>query len=232
MFENLTQKIKKVKNSIVAIGFNPNPQQITIIGSGFAVSDDGRILTAAHLFNQITPEQQKNLKAFAVVEEDDKMDFARYQWKPISLINKDDQSDLALFQLDDYKNSKIKKLDLGDSDTLEIGQDIYFIGYPYAAQLMNDGFGVTLIVNKAIVSNIKRDGRDERHRRSWLILDAISNPGNSGCPLIDMDSNKVIGVMTISFRTQSRVQPNLDIREPMHICAAKPINLAKNLLNK
>ena len=230
MFKNFSQKVKEVKSSIVAIGFNPNPQQITIIGSGFAVSDDGKILTAAHLFNQVPPGQQKNLKANIIIEENDKEDFARYQWKPITLVKKNDLNDLAVFQMEDLQNSKIKKLDFGDSDKVEIGQDIYFIGFPYAAQLMNDGFGVTLIVNKSIISNIKRDGRDPAHKRNWIILDAISNPGNSGCPLIDIDSNKVIGVMTISFRTQSRVQPNLDIREPMHICAAKPINLAKDLL--
>jgi len=36
--------------------------------------------------------------------------------------------------------------------------------------------------------------------------------------------------MAITFRMGSQMQKNLDIREPMHICAAKPINLAKPLL--
>ena len=72
---------------------------------------------------------------------------------------------------------------------------------------------------------------DPNQKRNWLIVDAISNPGNSGCPLISTESNKVIGVMTIAFRTQSRVIKELDIREPMHIAGAKPINLAKPLLD-
>lgn len=227
--ESLQEKIKKIKTSIVAIGFHPNPQQITIIGSGFSISSDGKILTAAHLYNQLNDEQRKNLKAFVMVEQMQK-DFERYQWLPIKLINKSDADDLALFQLEENKNTLLEKIELGDSDQVGVGQDAYFIGFPYAAQLMNDGFGVTLIVNKTIVSNVKRDGVSPDHKRNWFILDAISNPGNSGCPLIDLETNRVIGVMVITFRMGSKVQPTLDIREPMHICAAKPINLAKLLL--
>ena len=112
----------------------------------------------------------------------------------------------------------------------DINEDVYFIGFPYAAQLINDGFGVTLVVNKSIISNIKRDGIDPQHPRNWFIIDAISNPGNSGCPLINIETNEVIGVMSISFRTPSQVIKELDIREPMHIAGAKPINLVKELL--
>ncbi|MDP2365936.1 MAG: trypsin-like peptidase domain-containing protein [Ignavibacteria bacterium] len=226
---DLKDKIKEVKNSIIAIGFNPNPQQITIIGSGFAISDDGKILTAAHLYNQLNEEQRKNLKANVMVEEmGDNLE--RYKWIPIKLINKNDKDDLATFQLEEYKDTFLRKLDLADSDKMEIGQEVYFIGFPYAAQLMNDGFGVTLVVNKGIISNIKRDGVDPSHKRNWLIVDAISNPGNSGCPLIDIETNKVIGVMTIAFRTKSQAMKELDIREPMHIAGARPINLVKDLL--
>lgn len=229
--KTLAEKIKEVRSSIIAIGFHPNPQQITIIGSGFAVSDDGKILTAAHLYNQLNEDQKNNLRAFVMVEQ--KQDnLERYQWIPIKLTNKVDPDDIALFQLDEYKNTLLRKLELSDSEQVEIGQNAYFIGFPYAAQLMNDGFGVTLIVNKTIVGNIKRDGIDPDHKRNWFILDAISNPGNSGCPLIDLKTNTVIGIMTITFRTKSQVQKysDLDIREPMHICAAKPINLVKSLL--
>ncbi len=229
MGKNLQIKIKEVKKSIVAIGFNLNPQQITILGSGFAVSDDGKIASAAHLYNQLNEEQRRNLKANVMVEEIEN-NLERYKWISINLINKDDKNDVAIFQLQEYKETLLKKLESGDSEKVEIGQEVYFIGFPYAAQLINEGFGLTLVVNKGIISNIKRDGVDPLHRRNWLIVDAISNPGNSGCPLIDIETNKVIGVMTIAFRTQSRVQPNLDIREPMHIAGAKPIDLAKDLL--
>jgi len=231
IFSSLSKKIKDVKSSIVAIGFNPNPQQITIIGSGFCISDDGKILTAAHLYNQLNDIQKESLKAFVMVEQKDN-DFEAYRWIPIKLVDKNDGYDLAKFQLESYEDTFLKKLEIGESESVKIGQAAYFIGFPYAAQLINEGYGVTLIVNRTIISNIKRDGTDPNHPRNWFIVDAISNPGNSGCPLIDVETNNVIGVMSIAFRTKSQVPKynDLDIREPMHIAGAKPINLAKSLL--
>lgn len=234
MFLNFKQKIKKIRPSITAIGFRPKPKKITIIGSGFCVSNDGKILSAAHLYNKLEkehPEHLSNLMGMAMTKKDEN-DTEYYKWFPLKLIKKEDRDDMALFQLEGHKDTLLQPLSLGDSEEVEVGEEVYFIGFPYAAQLINDGFGITLIVNKGIISNIKRVSRkvDPGHKRNWFIVDAISNPGNSGCPLIRVDNNKVIGVMAITFRTKSKTHENLDIREPMHICAAKPINLAKNLL--
>lgn len=228
MSTTLQQKIKEVRQSIVAIGFNPNPQQITIVGSGFFA--EGKIITASHLLNNLNEEQVKNLKANVMVERLDN-DLEKYKWIPIKLFQSkvDKKNDLAIFDLEE-KPEMLKDLKLGDSEKAEVGQDIYFIGFPYAAQLVNDGFGITLIANRGIISNIKRDGTDPQHKRNWFIIDAISNPGNSGCPVMDLETNEVIGVMTISFRTASQKVKDLDIREPMHIAGAKPINLVKELL--
>ncbi len=228
---NLPSKINEVRNSIVAIGFSPEPNKITITGSGFCVSEDGKILTAAHIYNQTPSQFQSKLLAMAMVKQEaDGLE--HYAMFPISFIKKDDKDDVALFQISDCHKTLLKPLALGDSEKVEVGQEIYFVGFPYAAQLMNDGLGITLIVNRAIVSSVKRDGQDAAHPRNLIIIDAISNPGNSGCPLFDIETNTVIGVMSIAFRTKSQVQKynDLDIREPMHIGGGRPINLAKKLL--
>lgn len=225
--KNLKEQIKEVRRGIVAIGFNPSPTQITILGTGFIV--EGKIITCAHLLNSLGEEQIKNLKANVMVEQTGK-DLERYQWMPIKIFKTPDiRNDLAVFEFE-VSPQDVKQLELGDSDAAEIGQGVYFIGFPYAAQLINDGFGITLVANKGMISNIKRDGADPDLKRNWFIIDAISNPGNSGCPVIDMETNKIIGVMSIAFRTKSQTNPELDIREPMHIAGAKPINLVKELL--
>ena len=225
----MINKIKEIKNSIIAIGFKPSPDKVTIIGSGFAVSDDGKILSAAHLYKNLKPEHIPNLMGL-VIEREEKDGLTHYKWLPLELIKKENKDDVALFQIKDYEDTLLEKLSLGDSERIEVGEDVYFVGFPYAAQLINDRFGVTLIVNKGIISNIKQDGTDPNRKRNWFIVDAISNPGNSGCPLIKLDTNEGIGIMAISFRTKSRTVANLDIREPMHIAGARPINLAKSLL--
>lgn len=226
---NIKNQIKGIRAAIIAIGFRPADNQINILGSGFAISDDGKILSSAHLYNQLKEEQIKTLMGMAMVKQEPN-GLEQYQWLPLSLIKKNDQDDLVLFQIENSGSTLLKKLELADSDSVQVGDDTYFVGFPYAAQLVNDGFGITLIANKTMISNIKVDGVDTSHPRNWFIVDAISNPGNSGCPLVDVESNKVIGVMAIAFRMKSMVQQNLDIREPMHIAGAKPINLAKKLL--
>jgi len=224
-FFSFEKKIKQTKPSIVAIGFSPNPNQVSIIGSGFSITNNGRILSCNHLFNKLEPQQIANLKAMVMTEQG----IDKYRWLPLSIINRDTDNDLAILQVSDYQKTLLRPLKLGNSDEIDVGNDVYFIGFPYAAQLINDGFGVTLIVNRGVISNIKNPITDLT-MRNWIIIDAISNPGNSGCPLLNKKNNKVIGVMSISFRIQSQTNNTLDIREPMHICAAKPINLAQSLL--
>src|SRR3989344_2769029 len=218
---DLTQKIKEVRKGIVAIGFNPSPNEITIIGSGFI--SGGKIITCAHLMNNLNEGQIVGLKANVMVQQMAN-DFERYEWMPIKLFKKEVANDLAVFEFSETAPKDVTNLTIGDSEKIEIGEDVYFIGFPYAAALINDGFGITLVVNKGIISNIKRDGGDAQHKRNWFIIDAISNPGNSGCPIINLETNEVIGVMSIAFRTKSQVMKDLDIREPMHIAGAKPVN--------
>lgn len=225
--KNLQQKIKDVRKGIVAIGFNPNPNEITILGSGFI--SGGKVITCAHLMNNLNTEQINGLKANVMVEQMAN-GFEKYQWMPVKESKKNIANDLAVFEFQQAPEG-LTSLTLGDSEKIEIGEDIYFIGFPYAAALINDGFGITLVVNKGIISNIKQDGADPEHKRNWFIVDAISNPGNSGCPIINTETNEVIGVMSISFRTASQTVKDLDIREPMHIAGAKPINLVKSLIN-
>lgn len=227
--EILKEKIREVRPSIVAIGFKPRESQVTIVGSGFSVSSDGKILSAAHIYNQIPKEYIPTLVAMVMTKQE-KDYLEHYAWLPLKFLKKDDKNDVALFQVEGYENTLLAPLQLGDSEKIEVGDEVYFIGFPYAAQLINDGFGITLIVNRGIVANIKRDGIDPARPRNFIIVDAVSNPGNSGCPLIDVASNNVVGIMSIAFRTKSQTQPNLDIREPMHISAAKPINLAREIL--
>ena len=229
MFENHKDKIRQVRPSVVAVGFKPNESQVTITGSGFAVSNDGKILSVAHIYNQTPKEHVSDLVAMIMTKREEN-GLEHYSWFPLRLLKKDDKNDFALLQVEGYEKTLLKPLELGDSEKVEVGDEVYFIGFPYAAQLMNEGFGITLIVNRGVISNIKQDGLDPSHPRSFIIVDAVSNPGNSGCPLIDVESNKVIGIMCIAFRTKSQTVQNLDIREPMHISAAKPINLAKPLL--
>ena len=225
---DLKEKISQIKDSVVAVGILISENQLKIVGSGFSVSDNDHILTAGHLFKNLDAEQLK--KIVCMIATDKKGPLTGYSWVPVELVRKEEMSDTALLKIKSSVKSYLKPLELGANIDINTGQEVYFIGFPYAAELIRDGLGVTQIVNKGIISAIKHRAA-EPHLLDWFFVDSISNPGNSGCPLLDTDSNKVIGVMSISFRMQSKSNPTLDIREPMHIAGAKPIGIVKGLLN-
>ncbi len=226
---DIRSKIKEVRRSVVGIAYRPSPEQVVILGSGFSVSADGGIITAAHIYNQIPKEHAPNLVAMTMSKEDIRGG-EEYVWLPIKLVAKDDGNDIALFKVEGYQDTLLKPLAMGDSDQVEVGDDIYFIGFPYAGNLMNEGWGITLIANRGMISNIKLSGADPSHPRNFFIIDAVATAGNSGSPLIEQATNKVVGVVSVAFRIQSQVNKGLDIREPMHISGARPINLAKRVI--
>jgi S1-C subfamily serine protease len=227
---NMIKSIEEIRKSIVAVGYTINSNTINIIGSGFCIRDNHTIVTCAHVYNQIPKDAINHLKLFVMIEE--KLDYLeKYSWLSAKIKYKNDDHDIAVLILEDRAQvTMLKPLALGDSDKATVGQDVYLLGFPYAAQLINDGFGLTSHVSKTIISNIKRDGIKPNHERNWIFFDTINNPGNSGCPLIDAETNLVIGVVSMALKIPSKIYKDLDIREPMHIGGAKPVNFVSDLL--
>jgi 2-alkenal reductase len=77
---------------------------------------------------------------------------------------------------------------LGDSSSLQVGQSVYAIGSP---------FGLDQTLTTGVVSALKRRTRvDGRHEIADAIqIDAATNPGNSGGPLLD-STGHLIGITT------------------------------------
>jgi putative serine protease PepD len=106
---------------------------------------------------------------------------------PAQLVGKDPSSDLAVLKIDPSKVSGgLKPLVLGDSNTLEPGDQAIAIGSP---------FGLEGTVTTGIVSAL---GRTITAPNGFPIANAVQtdaaiNPGNSGGPLLDA-KGRVIGV--------------------------------------
>ncbi len=105
----------------------------------------------------------------------------------VSIIGVDVDSDLALLRIIDPP-SDLVALELGDSDTLEVGQRVLAIGNP---------FDLTRTLTSGIVSSLGRTIRAESGRliEDVVQTDAAINPGNSGGPLLDI-SGRVVGINT------------------------------------
>ena len=137
-------------------------------GSGFLISQDGKILTNNHV---VANERQLEVTL---------SDQSHYKAR---LLSRDEANDVALLQIEP-RNKKLPTLHLGDSDGLQVGQKVLAIGNP---------FGLEGTLTTGIVSSLGRTirGENDRTLEGLIQTDAAINPGNSGGPLLDSAGNVV-----------------------------------------
>ncbi len=144
-------------------------------GSGFVWDTDGYIVTNNHVVESATRME---------------VAFADGATAGAELVGRDSDSDLAVIKVD-VPASRLRPVELGDSDALRVGQRAIAIGNP---------FGFEHTMTTGIVSGLGRSVRQESgYSLPQLIqTDAAINPGNSGGPLLD-SHGRVIGVTTLIY---------------------------------
>lgn len=140
-------------------------------GSGFLITPDGYLLTNSHVV-----ESGRALQA----------QFDDETLLPARVVGTDPDTDLALVHVGVER--RLPHLELGDSNTLRVGQVAIAIGNPL-------GLGHT--VTTGVISALGRSlrARNGRSIDGVIQTDASLNPGNSGGPLLDTRS-RVLGVNT------------------------------------
>ena len=105
----------------------------------------------------------------------------------------DEDTDLAVLKVDisalsESTYSQIHVVELGDSDALEVGEQVVAIG---------NALGYGQSVTTGIVSAVNRSIREKTQSSSlgYIQTDAAINPGNSGGALLDMEG-KLVGINT------------------------------------
>jgi S1-C subfamily serine protease len=150
-------------------------------GSGFVVDGRGYIVTNNHVISEAAnnPSQYKTTVVFNDGKE-----------VPAHLVGRDPKTDLAVLKVDNVNNLSVAKL--GDSDKVRVGDEVLAAGAP---------LGLRSTVTHGIISALHRpiplsgEGSDTDTVIDGIQTDASINHGNSGGPLIDMDS-QVIGINT------------------------------------
>lgn len=142
-------------------------------GSGFVVSEDGLIVTNAHVVAN-KHRVKVELKSGATFD--------------AKIKDVDEKADIALIKID--APMKLPVLLLGRSADLRPGEFVVAIGSPFSLQNT---------VTTGIVSTTQRGGKELGLRNSdmdYIQTDAIINYGNSGGPLVNLDG-EVIGINTL-----------------------------------
>uniref|UniRef100_A0A7N5ZQD4 HtrA serine peptidase 3 n=1 Tax=Anabas testudineus TaxID=64144 RepID=A0A7N5ZQD4_ANATE len=148
-------------------------------GSGFVMSDNGLIVTNAHVVSSTTPLSGHQQLKVQIHNGD------VYE---ASIRDIDKKSDIATIKIN--PKMKLPVLLLGHSADLRPGEFVVAIGSPFALQNT---------VTTGIVSTTQRDGKELGLRDSdmdYIQTDAIINYGNSGGPLVNLDG-EVIGINTL-----------------------------------
>ncbi|HSU24040.1 trypsin-like peptidase domain-containing protein [Comamonadaceae bacterium OTU4NAUVB1] len=173
-------------------GGNDQPQ--VGLGSGVIVSADGYILTNNH-----------------VVDGADEIDVTLNDSRHArgKVIGTDPDTDLAVLKIE---LDKLPVIVLGNSDALQVGDQVLAIGNP---------FGVGQTVTSGIVSALGRNQLGINMFENFIQTDAAINPGNSGGALVDVNGN-LEGINTAIYSRSGG---------SMGIGFAIPVSMAKQVLS-
>jgi serine protease Do len=185
-FERLLDSVVRI--DVQEFNFDDGARRIdSSIGSGVILSQDGLILTNAHVAGPKAVEINVTLSNLERVS--------------AKLVGWDHWTDLSLLRLDlnDAKKRGLvfKHAEFGDSEKLYVGETVYAVGTPH---------GLTRTVTRGIISNNNRyfedtegvDGYETGNFNTWLQTDAAINPGNSGGPLVTEDG-RIVGITSRAY---------------------------------
>ena len=140
-------------------------------GSGFIVDSDGIIVSNSHVIRGV--DKIGVVLSGNDIVEGEVMGVCR-------------SSDVAVIKI---KAKDLTVAELGDSDKLRVGQNVYAIGNPFG---LEGGPTVTSGVISALNRTIQNPGEP---MMNLVQTDAAINPGNSGGPLVDV-KGRVVAVNT------------------------------------
>jgi S1-C subfamily serine protease len=148
------------------------------LGSGVLISNDGKVLTAAHVVQTADVASVEFPDGQAIIAH---------------VIGSDIRSDVALLQLKEIPKG-VAPVTLGDSDKVEVGDQIFVIGAPY-------GISQTLSFGHLSGRHRLPSINESATSVEFLQTDASINGGNSGGPMFDMEGNVIGIVSSIMSRT-------------------------------
>jgi len=154
--------------------FGPRDHEEEGLGSGVLVSQDGLILTNAHVVDaadhiRVTLVDRRSFKA--------------------TVVGVDKKTDLAVLRID---GEHLPWVPFGDSTALRVGEVVLAVGNP---------FGLSQTVTMGIVSGVGRQGVGITDYEDFIQTDAAINPGNSGGAMVNT-RGELVGINTAIF-TQS-----------------------------
>ena len=229
-FAGLVELVAASKPSVLAVGvYNATTSpRFTFRGTGFVVGDGNHVVTNAHVLPDPANDSfGSQLRVLAMVG-------GSPQERVATVVRLDTTHDLVLLRID---GPALPALPLAGPQGVAEGSDVAFIGYPIGAAL-----GLTPVTHKGIVSAVTSVALPQANARTltgraaaqlrdgafqFYQLDATAYPGNSGGPLLDVQTGLAIGVVNMVLLKGTRESA---LSQPSGISYAIPIRFVLDLI--
>ncbi|WP_295883846.1 S1C family serine protease [uncultured Thiohalocapsa sp.] len=228
---DLPTTASRMKRSVVAVGtyMAVRATQKQPRGTGFVVAPN-HVVTNAHVVPRKLDEGRRETVAVYRPSAE-----GRTEMRPAKLVAADREHDLALLR---FEGGALPAVSLGRTADIREGQWAAFTGYPLVGAL-----GLYSATHRAVVAALApiaapvgsgRELTPEMIKRlsapfKILQLDATAYPGNSGSPVYDVDTGRVIGVINSVYVKRTRESA---IKDPSGISYAIPVDFVRELMSK
>ena len=232
----LPDTIDRIRSSVVAVGtlkpargVHKKGPPVIFKGTGFIVGNGRQVITNHHVITETKDlEEKESLAIFTGRGKNAKARKAR-------LVRSDPDHDLALLEI---YGSPLPVMQLANGSNVREGVEVAVTGFPIGMVLglypvTHKGIiaAITPIVIPAISSRTLTAAQIKRMRNAYEVyqLDVVAYPGNSGSPLYNIETGKVIGVINSVFvkGTKESILEN-----PSGISYAIPVRYVHDLLKK
>ncbi|OHB56567.1 MAG: hypothetical protein A2Y12_04645 [Planctomycetes bacterium GWF2_42_9] len=148
------------------------------LGSGFFINDQGYLITNYHVIEQET-------KIEITVFQKQMTGFEKKKFKKVRIEALNPFIDLALLKIEDLDGYKTKYCNLGDLDSMRVGETVFAIGNPMGLERTTTS-GIVSLKNRGFEGLV------------YIQTNADINPGNSGGPLFNL-AGEVVGVTNMGY---------------------------------
>jgi hypothetical protein len=164
--------------TVLIIGTNDTDHSLSV-GSGFFISKDGILVTNAHVV-----EDSSRLVIYVG-------DQAIFQNPDVLLVDGD--ADLAALRIQPgHIDALLLATELPEESTPVIA-----VGYPRLVDILNIGFALHSTITPGTINGaVEGRTRAQSRHATYLQMTGALNSGNSGGPIIDLDTGEAVGMVT------------------------------------
>lgn len=181
--DKVSVSVVSIVTSMKTTNFFGQDYESAAAGTGIVVSEDGYILTNKHVINGAT--------SINVVMDDGTA------YENVELVATDPLNDVAFLKIKDA--SGLTPATLGDSKTIQVGQQVMAIGNALGQYQNTVTVGVVSGLGRSVTA-ADESGYNAETLTDMIQTDAAINSGNSGGPLVNA-AGEVIGINTATSST-------------------------------